>query len=286
MSQHGLDGVIGLFSPWQSTPVYGRRNSSASVSATLYSAPERTSAAREGSQTAEHTAFDGDGKAPAFLGGRSWRATKRPGFPRSPRGALDQGRAGRIVSRHADTASKSCPSMARKEGRPPCPTPQLRHAAAQCRRGRGRDALWLGHESIRTTDIYQHADIALKERALARVTQNACATSPLSSRRTHYSPSSKRCDYAERAALTRASGPGHDSSPECGSRHNRGVCIKAEGAFRISLARRNSLFSRLSSFILVRSSLVRPGRMPASVSALRTHCRRLSWFTLSFVDID
>jgi site-specific recombinase XerD len=29
-------------------------------------------------------------------------------------------------------------------------------------------ALWLGHESIRTTDIYQHADLALKERALAR----------------------------------------------------------------------------------------------------------------------
>jgi site-specific recombinase XerD len=34
-------------------------------------------------------------------------------------------------------------------------------------------ALWLGHESIRTTDIYQHADIALKERALARVPQRS-----------------------------------------------------------------------------------------------------------------
>ena len=30
-------------------------------------------------------------------------------------------------------------------------------------------ALWLGHESIRTTDIYQHADLALKERALSKV---------------------------------------------------------------------------------------------------------------------
>ena len=29
--------------------------------------------------------------------------------------------------------------------------------------------LWLGHESIRTTDIYQHADLALKERALSKV---------------------------------------------------------------------------------------------------------------------
>jgi integrase/recombinase XerD len=29
-------------------------------------------------------------------------------------------------------------------------------------------ALWLGHESTRTTDIYLHADLTLKERALAR----------------------------------------------------------------------------------------------------------------------
>jgi integrase len=31
-------------------------------------------------------------------------------------------------------------------------------------------ALWLGHESTRTTDIYLHADLGLKERALARTT--------------------------------------------------------------------------------------------------------------------
>ena len=29
-------------------------------------------------------------------------------------------------------------------------------------------ALWLGHESTQTTQIYLHADLALKERALAR----------------------------------------------------------------------------------------------------------------------
>jgi len=29
-------------------------------------------------------------------------------------------------------------------------------------------ALWLGHESVATTQIYVHADLALKERALAR----------------------------------------------------------------------------------------------------------------------
>jgi hypothetical protein len=31
-------------------------------------------------------------------------------------------------------------------------------------------ALWLGHEQAETTQIYLHADLALKERALARTT--------------------------------------------------------------------------------------------------------------------
>jgi site-specific recombinase XerD len=30
-------------------------------------------------------------------------------------------------------------------------------------------ALWLGHESIRTTDIYQQADLTMKQKALARI---------------------------------------------------------------------------------------------------------------------
>lgn len=31
-------------------------------------------------------------------------------------------------------------------------------------------ALWLGHESVNTTQIYLHADLTLKEQALARTT--------------------------------------------------------------------------------------------------------------------
>ncbi|MNC80152.1 Tyrosine recombinase XerD [compost metagenome] len=31
-------------------------------------------------------------------------------------------------------------------------------------------ALWLGHESVETTQIYIHADMRLKEQALSRVT--------------------------------------------------------------------------------------------------------------------
>ncbi len=29
-------------------------------------------------------------------------------------------------------------------------------------------ALWLGHEQVETTQMYLHADLAIKERALAR----------------------------------------------------------------------------------------------------------------------
>ncbi len=34
-------------------------------------------------------------------------------------------------------------------------------------------ALWLGHEQVQTTQIYLHADLTLKERALARTRQPA-----------------------------------------------------------------------------------------------------------------
>ena len=36
-------------------------------------------------------------------------------------------------------------------------------------------ALWLGHESVETTQVYTHADLKLKEKALARI---ATTTSP------------------------------------------------------------------------------------------------------------
>jgi len=45
--------------------------------------------------------------------------------------------------------------------------------------GRGVDltviALWLGHESTETTQIYLHADMRLKERALAHATSSGSA---------------------------------------------------------------------------------------------------------------
>ena len=42
----------------------------------------------------------------------------------------------------------------------------------------GTIALWLGHESPETTQIYLHADMRVKERALARTTSTGLAPSP------------------------------------------------------------------------------------------------------------
>ena len=81
---------------------------------------------------------------------------------------LTRGAIWRIVANHAATASWSCPSLAAKHVTPHV----LRHTAAMGLLHAGVDlatiALWLGHESIESTNIYLHADMALKERALAR----------------------------------------------------------------------------------------------------------------------
>lgn len=91
-----------------------------------------------------------------------------PVFP-GPRGhALSRDAVAHLVARHATTAAAVCPSIAAKRVSPHV----LRHTAAIQLLEAGVDtsviALWLGHESIRTTDIYQHADLRMKERALAR----------------------------------------------------------------------------------------------------------------------
>ncbi|MGH3492571.1 MAG: tyrosine-type recombinase/integrase [Sciscionella sp.] len=69
---------------------------------------------------------------------------------------------------HAATAALACPSMAGKNLTPHV----LRHTAAMRLLHAGIDssviALWLGHEGIETTQIYLHADLKTKEKALAR----------------------------------------------------------------------------------------------------------------------
>jgi site-specific recombinase XerD len=90
-----------------------------------------------------------------------------PVFPSSRGGHLSADAFQRLVTRHVARASHTCPSLKTKTVTPHT----LRHAAAMALLRGGIDlsviALWLGHESTETTEVYLHADMQLKERALA-----------------------------------------------------------------------------------------------------------------------
>jgi integrase/recombinase XerD len=98
-----------------------------------------------------------------------------PVFPSSNGGHLSADALQRLVSRHVATARQSCPSLIQKKVKPHT----LRHAAAMALLHPGVDlsviALWLGHESTETTQVCLHADMQLKERALAHATPSGLA---------------------------------------------------------------------------------------------------------------
>ncbi len=74
-----------------------------------------------------------------------------------------------IVRQAVKAGAEGCPSLLSKRVTPHV----LRHTCAMHLLQAGIDmsviALWLGHESIETTHIYVEADLAIKERALARI---------------------------------------------------------------------------------------------------------------------
>ena len=73
-----------------------------------------------------------------------------------------------LLNKHLAVACRECASLSGKHVTPHV----LRHTLAMDLLHHGVDrsviALWLGHESIETTSIYLHADMQLKEAALAK----------------------------------------------------------------------------------------------------------------------
>jgi site-specific recombinase XerD len=74
-----------------------------------------------------------------------------------------------MLNKHAATAAKVCPSLKGKR----VTVHRLRHAMAMALLEAGEDraiiALWLGHNSVETTQIYLDATLGMKEQALAKV---------------------------------------------------------------------------------------------------------------------
>ena len=123
-------------------------------------------------------------------------ARHRRGRPEDPLflsargGKLSRDAIERLITKYTALAVRTCASLRRKKVSPHV----LRHAAAMDLLQNGVDrsviALWLGHESVETTQMYLHADMKLKEKALSR-------TKPLKVPPGRYRPPDKLLAFLE-----------------------------------------------------------------------------------------
>ena len=115
---------------------------------------------------------------------------KDPVFPSIRGGFLSRDAIERLVARHCKTAHSHCQSLRHKKVTPHV----LRHTAAMDLLHHGVDrsviALWLGHESVETTQMYLHADMRLKRKALSKIT-------PLGVKPSLYKPSDELLAFLE-----------------------------------------------------------------------------------------
>ncbi|HVC07290.1 MAG TPA: tyrosine-type recombinase/integrase [Solirubrobacterales bacterium] len=113
-----------------------------------------------------------------------------PLFPTRTGRQLTRDALARRLTKYSTRAAERCPSLHEKNVTPHV----LRHTAAMRLLHAGIDtsviALWLGHEQIETTQGYLHADLAIKEQALAK-------TKPLDSAPGRYRPPDALLNFLE-----------------------------------------------------------------------------------------
>lgn len=102
-----------------------------------------------------------------------------PLFPSQRSGFMSRDAVERLLKKHITSAARRCPTLKNKTVSPHT----LRHTTAVQLMQAGVDraviALWLGHEHIETTQMYLHADLSIKEKAIA-------LTMPYATARTRY----------------------------------------------------------------------------------------------------
>jgi len=98
------------------------------------------------------------------------RAPDQPLFPNARGGRLSAHGVHYLLAKHVTAAAEVCPSLRQKRVSPHV----LRHTTAMDLLHEGNEqcviALWLGHESIETTQVYLDADLEMKQRILDKTT--------------------------------------------------------------------------------------------------------------------
>jgi site-specific recombinase XerD len=98
------------------------------------------------------------------------RADDQPLFPNARGGRLSAHGVHYLLNKHVMAAASTCSSLKNKRVSPHV----LRHTTAMDLLQEGVDrsviALWLGHESVETTQIYLDANLALKQEVLDKTT--------------------------------------------------------------------------------------------------------------------
>lgn len=116
-----------------------------------------------------------------------------PLFPTSRGRALSRDAIALLVTKYATIAAATCPTLRAK----PLSPHTLRHTCAMNLLRSGADpaviAMWLGHANLRSVERYIHADMSIKERALAR-------TTPIGSSARRYKPTDRLIAFLDNLA--------------------------------------------------------------------------------------